>query len=171
LQPIYISKRNSTYQILHALKTNRTKRKRLQEVFVEGIAAIKSSVQAGKTLKRLIYRDGGRLSNWANNIVASNRDAQLIAIDEKLFNELCDKNNPAELLATIANEEIKFNQIKLQDNPFITVIDRPSNHGNLGSIIRSAHAFGVDLLVTVGHAVDMYDPAVIRASMGSIFLT
>lgn len=171
MKPLRISKRNSTYQVLQALKTNRAKRNELEEVFVEGIAAIRSAVRAGKTIRRLVFTQYDKLSDWSRSLVASNTNAQLIALDDELYSELCDKSEPSELLATIAKERLELHQAELPENPFVVVLDRPGNHGNLGSIIRSANAFGVDLLITIGHAVDLFDPAVVRASMGSIFFT
>ncbi|MCX7030833.1 MAG: RNA methyltransferase [Spirochaetes bacterium] len=102
------------------------------------------------------------------NLVA-NSGAQPLALERDLFRELCDKTEPSEILATIAKESLGPEQVRLPENPFVVVVDRPSNHGNLGSSIRSADAFGVDLLITLGHAVDLFDPVVIRASMGGIF--
>jgi len=53
--------------------------------------------------------------------------------------------------------------------PFIVLFDRPSNKGNLGTIIRSCDALGADMLILTGHAVDLYDPDVVVSSMGSFF--
>jgi len=61
------------------------------------------------------------------------------------------------------------NQIILSDCPIIAIFDRPSNKGNLGTIIRSCDALGVEGLVITGHCVDLYDPDVIVSSMGSFF--
>ena len=49
------------------------------------------------------------------------------------------------------------------------VVDAPSNPGNLGTIVRSCDALGADGVIVTGHAVDVYDPATITASRGSIF--
>ena len=49
------------------------------------------------------------------------------------------------------------------------VLDRPASPGNLGSIIRSADAFGADGVIVTGHAADVYDPRAVRASTGSLF--
>ena len=49
------------------------------------------------------------------------------------------------------------------------VLDRPANPGNVGSIIRSADAFGADGIMVTGHAADVYDPRAVRASTGSLF--
>lgn len=51
----------------------------------------------------------------------------------------------------------------------MVVFDRPSSPGNLGSSLRSADAFGADGVIITGHAVDIYDPFVVRGSMGALF--
>jgi TrmH family RNA methyltransferase len=53
--------------------------------------------------------------------------------------------------------------------PLITVFDRPSGPGNIGTLLRSVDAFGGDGLVVTGHAADPYDPQAVRASTGSVF--
>ena len=51
----------------------------------------------------------------------------------------------------------------------IALFDRPSNKSNLGTIIRSCDALGVECLILTGHAVDLYDTDVVVSSMGSFF--
>jgi TrmH family RNA methyltransferase len=171
MMPLRISKENSTFQILQALKANRSKRKELGEIFVEGVAPIKNALLAGKTVKRIIYRDEERLSDWAGEVIRASRNAQLIALEKSLFEKISDRADPSELLMTVVDENVELTQVRLPKNPFVVVFDRPSNLGNIGSIIRSANAFGVDLIITTGHGVDPFDPIAIRASMGGIFFT
>jgi TrmH family RNA methyltransferase len=95
----------------------------------------------------------------------------LISLEKSLFDKLSDRNEPSELLMTVIDEKVRLEQVQLPENPFVVVFDRPSNLGNIGSIIRSANAFGVDLIITTGHGVDPFDPIAIRASMGGIFFT
>src|SRR5581483_5392493 len=47
--------------------------------------------------------------------------------------------------------------------------DRPGSPGNIGTVIRSADAFGASGVVVTGHAADPYDPKAVRASTGSLF--
>ena len=51
----------------------------------------------------------------------------------------------------------------------VVVIDRPSNPGNLGAIIRTCDAFRIDAVILTGHGVDPYDPKTITASRGTVF--
>ncbi|MCL2513407.1 MAG: hypothetical protein FWF08_05855, partial [Oscillospiraceae bacterium] len=55
------------------------------------------------------------------------------------------------------------------ENPVIALFDRSSNKGNLGTLFRSCDALGVEGLILTGHSVDVYEPEVIRSSMGSFF--
>ena len=65
--------------------------------------------------------------------------------------------------------EDRLENVALSSNPFIVLFDRPSNKGNLGTMIRSCDALGVDMLIITGHAVDLYEPDVIVSAMGSFF--
>lgn len=77
--------------------------------------------------------------------------------------------NTSELMAVAAMRQELPEHVKQSGNPFLVVFDRPSNKGNLGTLIRSCEAFGVDALLLTGHGVDMYDPEVVTATMGSFF--
>ena len=90
-------------------------------------------------------------------------------LTEDLMRELSGKNDPSELMAVIEMREDSLESVKLSDVPFIVLFDRPSNKGNLGTIIRSCDALGADMLILTGHAVDLYDPDVVVSSMGSFF--
>ena len=52
---------------------------------------------------------------------------------------------------------------------FAVVLDRPSVPGNIGTVVRSADAFGATAVVVTGHGADPYDPKSVRASTGSLF--
>jgi TrmH family RNA methyltransferase len=99
-----------------------------------------------------------------NDRKAEMREAKVKRSDNSVAAEI--KGGKAELSATAEIQEI---EIKRSDKPFILLVDRPSKKGNLGSIIRSADAFGCDGVIVTGHSVDVYDPEVISASMGSFF--
>ena len=171
MRPLRITKPNSTFQVIQALKENRSKRSELGEVFVEGVAAIKGAVRAGKSITRIVYDNHETLSDWSKQLLKAHEHAQLISLEKTLFDMLSDRNEPSELLVTIARETVELEQVTLPEKPLVVVLDRPGNRGNLGSIIRSANAFGTDLIITSGHGVDPFDPAVIRASTGGIFFT
>lgn len=85
--------------------------------------------------------------------------------------ELSGKDDTSELLAIVKMNDLTPDEAvkKLSDNPAILLFDRPSNCGNLGTIIRTCDSFGIELLITTGHAVDPYEPATVTSTMGSFF--
>jgi len=167
---ILIKAENAEYQIIQSLKLNRAKRNKSREIFIEGIECIKQAVNSNIEITRIIINDINNLSNWGKSIIEQYRDVKLIEISGKLYNELSDKTNPSEMLITAKIRADTIEDIQTE-NPFIVLFDRPSDHGNLGAVIRSANAFNADGLFILGHGVDVYEPKVIRASLGSVFFT
>ena len=64
-----------------------------------------------------------------------------------------------------------LNEVKLSDNPLILVIDAVEKPGNLGAILRTADAAGIDALIISDTRTDVYNPNVIRSSLGAVFST
>lgn len=163
-----INTENAEFQIIQSLKQNRIKRNKHNEIFVEGIECIKKAVESNINITRIIVNNINSLSEWGKHIVNKYKHAKIIEMPDELFKKLSDKLNPSEMLITAKINHGTLDEID-NENPFIIVFDRPSDTGNLGSMIRSAGAFNADALLIIGHGVDVYEPKVIRASMGSIF--
>jgi TrmH family RNA methyltransferase len=166
-QKIY-SKSNE-YQKLEVLKTNRNKRHRYNEFLVEGVRNINEAIRNGWIFNSLIYSFEKDLSSWAVDVIRKTKTQINYELTNPLISDLSDKSDTSELMAVIQMRGNGTELLKLSDNPVLALFDRPSNKGNLGTIIRSCDALGVEGLVITGHAVDLYDPETISASMGSFF--
>ena len=95
--------------------------------------------------------------------------------------DICKKNNIEILMSdktinTLSDKEncyvigvFKIFNTKIDDKKNHVVLVNPSNSGNLGTIIRSCVGFGIDNLIIIKPAVDIFDPKVIRSSMGALF--
>jgi len=170
MNKLSITAENAEYQIIQSLKQNRVKRNKLHEVFVEGIECIKQVIISNKEITRIIIKDVSSLSNWGKNVIEQYKNAKIIEMSNKLYDGLTDKTDPSEMLITAKIRPNTLTDI-YTENPFLIVFDRPCDCGNLGSIIRSANAFSADGIFIIGHGVDIHEPKVIRASLGSIFFT
>jgi len=164
-----VSSANAAFQRLEVIRRNRTKRHRYGEFLVEGVRAINSALSAGWTIRAFAYPRGRDLSRWASSILETSRADSHFEMDPGLFEELSDKDEPSELLAVVAMRPDSLQRIDMHAGSTVVVVDRPVSPGNLGTLIRSCDAFGVRGVITTGHGVDLYDPAVIRASVGSFF--
>lgn len=163
-----ITVRNNIFQHIQVLKTNRTKRNRYGEFVVEGVRNINEAVKNGWQIKSFLCGEE-KLSDWAQELLATVKTKENYRFSQELMQDLSSKEDTSELMAIVEMKEIVPTEMKLSDNPFLVLFDRPSNKGNLGTMIRSCDALGVDALIITGHAVDLYDPEVVAASMGSFF--
>jgi TrmH family RNA methyltransferase len=164
-----VSSRNALFQQWLALKTNRSKRHRLGLFLVEGTTAIDAAVRHRWPIEELLYPAGRRLSDWAAAHLASGVAEHQVEIEPTLLAELSERHEGTELLAVARRREPRLEQLELAQPWLIVVLDRPKSPGNLGSIIRSAVSFDATALVVTGHAADPFDPACVRASVGTLF--
>lgn len=94
--------------------------------------------------------------------ICNKNNIEIIESD-KTINNLSDKEN-----CFVIGVFKKFKENINHDENHIVLVN-PSNMGNLGTIIRSSIGFGINNLVIIKPGVDIFDPKVVRSSMGSIF--
>lgn len=176
--------------MFEVLLTNRNKRYRHGKFLVEGVRNITGAVENGWRVHAFLYgmegipaespygalspnsrrgKEAGRLSGWAREMLASVRADAHYQLTPPLMAELSGKTDTSELMAIVHMREEAMEGLALSPNPLLVLFDRPSNRGNLGTVIRSCDAFGADGLILTGHGVDPYDPDVVVATMGSFF--
>jgi len=159
--------KDATYQKFEVLKANRNKRHRYQEFIIEGVRNINQALDYGWRIHSFIYGRDHELSQWANELLKITPTVTNYSLSAELMAELSGKTDPSELLAIVNMQPPAI--MGLSNTPVIALFDRPSNKGNLGTLLRSCDALGVDQLIITGHSIDIYDPEVIGASMGSFF--
>jgi len=163
-----VTARNAAFQQWLALLSNRAKRQRAGEFIVQGVRPITLAVEHGWPLRALIYDISRPLSAWAKDILATS-GARHVAMAAELIAELGEKDSGVpELVAVAAIPPDDFARIPDSPGLLTVAFDRPGSPGNIGTLIRSADAFGADGLVVTGHAADPYDPKSVRASTGSL---
>ena len=169
---IHLRTRNAEFQHLETLRRSREKRHRHGEFFVEGVRAITQAVTLGWQVRAFAHSSERPLSAWAVDMLRR-ADADLhYTLPDDGMAELSERHEPSELIAVV---RMPGDDARRLDPPegagplLVVAFDRPSSPGNLGSLLRSVDALGGHGVVIVGHAVDVYDPEVIRASTGSFF--
>ena len=164
-----ISSRNARFQQWESLLSNRSKRQRAGEFLVQGVRPISLAAQAGWPIRALVYDAERPLSDWAQTLLRDIGTLQ-VAMSPDLLAELGEKaEGRPELVAVAEMPGDDLDRIDVGDGFLGIVLDRPASPGNIGSIIRSADAFGADGVIVTGHAADVYDPRSVRASTGSLF--
>ncbi|MEU5826686.1 TrmH family RNA methyltransferase [Micromonospora tulbaghiae] len=164
-----ITTRNASFQQWQALLTNRTKRQRSGEFLVQGVRPITVALEQGWEIRALLHPDRQPLSRWCRDLL-DRADARRVALAPELMRELSGKEEePPELLAVVAQPADDLARIPVGPAMLVVVFDRPKTPGNIGTLIRSADAFGASGVIITGHAADPYDPKAVRATTGSLF--
>ncbi|ADU05989.1 MULTISPECIES: TrmH family RNA methyltransferase [Micromonospora] len=164
-----ITTRNASFQQWQALLTNRTKRQRSGEFLVQGVRPITVALEQGWEIRALLHPDRQPLSRWCRDLL-DRADARRVALAPELMRELSGKEEESpELLAVVAQPADDLARIPVGPAMLVVVFDRPKTPGNIGTLIRSADAFGASGVIITGHAADPYDPKAVRATTGSLF--
>ena len=167
--PDRVTRRNARFQQWAALLENRSKRQRSGEFIVQGVRPITLALRNGWPIGAVLYDADGATSQWAAEILGTVA-APKVAVAPELMHELGGKTDAApELLVVAALPADDLARIPAGLGMLAAVFDRPASPGNLGTLIRSADAFGASGVIVTGHAADVYDPRSVRASTGSLF--
>jgi tRNA G18 (ribose-2'-O)-methylase SpoU len=166
---LHVSTENSAFQVLESLVSNRVKRHRSRTFVLEGVQPITRALAHRWAFDAVIHESGAALSDWALDVIARAGAAVRYEMTPELLARLSGKTDTSELLAVVRMPEESFARIPVHPGLLAVVMDRPGNPGNLGTLIRSCDALGATGLVVTGHGVDLYDPATITASRGSMF--
>ena len=93
-------------------------------------------------------------------------------VSDSIFETLSDTKTPQGILAIVKRLNYTMNdlmQVKNQKAPHLVVLDNLQDPGNLGTIFRTAEAAGVTGILLSKDCVDVYNPKVIRSTMGAVF--
>jgi len=96
-------------------------------------------------------------------------EAEMISVSLTVFGKLAYRDNPDGWLAVFDVPTIALEELKLGRNPLLVAAESVEKPGNLGAILRTADAAGVDGILVCDSALSVYSPNVVRASRGTLF--
>ena len=151
------SKENSIYKKIKKLK-ERKNRKKYNSYLIEGNRLVKEAFKAKSQIEYLIFEEG-KDSEYIKN------DVNTVVFSKELFKEISSTENPQGIMAVLKMQTHNI----IYDGSFYLVCDKVQDPGNLGTIIRTAHAANVDGIILTKGTVDIYNDKTIRSTMGSMF--
>lgn len=159
------SPQNPKLKLVRALMGRAKERREANAFVVEGVRLVEDAVEAGWKFKFALYSDGlsERGSTVLNRLKASRVEVDEVAGD--LLQKLSDTETPQGLLAVL---ELTLLPITNSLN-FILIPDQIRDPGNLGTLLRSAAATGVQAVLLPPETTDAFAPKVLRAGMGAHF--
>lgn len=92
-----------------------------------------------------------------------------IEIPQQLYDKVAYRGGTEGVIAELSCKDMSLEALHLKENPLIVVLESVEKPGNLGAVLRSADAAGVDAVIVCDPLTDMYNPNLIRSSIGAIF--
>ncbi|MEA4996692.1 MAG: RNA methyltransferase [Petrimonas sp.] len=103
------------------------------------------------------------------SVLDSMEEKNVLDISPEVFGKIAYRENSDGVVAIAKPKLHKLEYIKLSGNPFVIVLEAVEKPGNLGAILRTADAAAVDAVVVCDPQTDLYNPNVVRSSVGGIF--
>ncbi len=157
------SPKNPRIKALAALKEKR-ERLRTGLFLVEGLREVRRALEAG--LRPEILLLGPRAKEEAEALAKEAKE--VLEVSQAALERVSSRENPAQVLAVFPIPQKDPRGFPLPLDPLVLAVVGVEKPGNLGAILRSADAAGVDL-VLVSEGVDLYSPQVIHNSTGTLF--
>lgn len=143
-----------------------------QKIFpVEGYRAISRALEKEVPVRELYYSPDWFLGANEQDLIAAAAaaGARLLELTQPVFAKIAYRDRPEGLLAIVSQWATTLDDLALGDPPFLLVVESIEKPGNLGTILRSADAAGVDAVIVCDPVTDLFNPNVVRSSTGVLF--
>lgn len=140
-------------------------------ILIDGVREIHRALAAGIKLVELYYFPP-LCTDHEHDLLLQQADrlaAELIEVSPAVMEKLAYGNRVEGLVAVATPPERKLTDLALPGEALVAIVEGVEKPGNLGAILRTADAAGVAALIVADGGTDLYNPNVIRASLGAIF--
>ena len=150
------------------VKLGDARNRRKQNLFViEGARELSLALAGGYTIRNLFVCNELLTGDGETAIHKAGIPAEMVSAE--VFRKMAYREKSDGIIAVAIPKFMSFENINLSSNPFIIILEAVEKPGNLGAILRTADAAAVDAVIVCDPLTDIYNPNVIRSSIGCIF--
>lgn len=161
------SLQNTKVKLLVALQQKSSERRKQGVFVVEGIRELQHCLNAGYTINSIFFcpelTDTEALSSLLSESIAS------YEVSPEVYEKIAYRGSTEGVIATVQSKQLALKDLHLSKQPLLIVLESVEKPGNLGAILRSADAAGADAVIICDPLTDLYNPNLIRSSIGAIF--
>lgn len=161
------SPQNAFIKTLVTLTEKSRERKKTGFFIIEGAREIALAKKGGYVFKQLLFCADIFKGNPTEVVTAN---TEIIQISEEVYQKVAYRTTTEGILAVAKVKEHSVSNLKFQrENPLILVAEAPEKPGNIGALLRTADAANLDAVIIANPKTDIYNPNIIRSSVGCIF--
>lgn len=165
---IITSAQNRKIKTLLALQEKSRTRRENGLFVVEGRREIGHCIRAGFRI-RTLFVCMDILGKHDMDCILGDMQPPVIEVPAVLYDKIAYRGGTEGIIAEVEWKETGLDDIILPDNPLVMVLESVEKPGNLGAVLRSADAAGADAVIICDPLTDIYNPNLIRASIGAVF--
>ncbi len=160
-----ISRDNPTFKLLKKLAESARERRKAGQALLDGVHLVEACLQAGIPPRQLVVSESGVKHPEVAALLARGDQFNTLCLPDALFADITPVETPVGILAVI-----DIPSLPVPAHPgFALMLEDLQDPGNLGTILRSAAAAGVQAVWLASGCVDAWSPKVLRAGMGAHF--
>jgi len=141
-------------------------------ILIEGIKELALAVRRGIRIEEIYCSTGGfRHEGSMEGLIdlKGSGKPKLFEVSDRVFERISYRGGSSGVVAVAKKPELSLDGMPIRENPLYIVMDDVEKPGNLGAILRSADGAGAAGVITSDGKTDLYNPNVIRASLGTVF--
>lgn len=159
---------NTYIKQLVQLKEKSRERKKLGLFLIEGVREIELAIKGGYELDTVLFYPE-LFSERALKTLSSNQNST-IEISKEVYEKLAYRSTTEGVLAVAKPKSHNISDLKFNTtSPLILIAEAPEKPGNIGAILRTADAANADAVIIANPKGDLYNPNIIRSSVGCVF--
>ncbi len=164
------SRQNSFIKYLSSLQKKSSLRKKEGKFIIEGKREILLAHKKGYDIESILYNPEIINYEQIQELLGSRKyEGEVIEISQEVYEKLAYRDSTEGIIALARSRNHDLNSIKLTTNPLILIAENIEKPGNIGAMIRTADAAGIDAFILANPITDIYNPNIIRSSLGGVF--
>lgn len=166
------SPQNPLIKQLYNLQRKSRDRRNTGLFIVEGLREISLALKGKYNLQSLLVCEAIISSEEVSNILnlSENQQSAIISITIEIYDKLAYRSSTEGVIALMEGKDLQLSNLELTSgNPLILVAEAPEKPGNIGALLRTADAAHVDAVIIANPKTDLYNPNIIRNSVGCLF--
>lgn len=166
----YISSvQNEIIKNLVQLQEKSKIRKKTGTFLIEGRRELSLAALGGFTIETILFCSDYISETEVSAIFPTESILNIIEISKEVYQKLAYRDTTEGVLAVAKTKTNRLEDLKLKDNPLVLIAESPEKPGNIGALLRTADAANIDAVIIANPKSDLYNPNVIRSSVGCVF--
>ena len=163
------STQNPKIKALIVLQQKSSERRSQGLFVVEGQRELQHCIQAGLQIDTIFYCPTLCPLPPSPPPGGARGGLSLFPVSPSLYQKIAYRGSTEGIIAIVKTPNLQLSDLRLSDTPLLIILESVEKPGNLGAILRSADAAGADAVIVCDPLTDLYNPNLIRSSIGSIF--